>query len=177
MCIKFKLNHFFCFVLFKGLPKQFYMNMQEEWKLNALCEMNETLNIQQAIIFCNTLDKALMLCDALKHLKYAVSLFHLDMSAKERENTLALFSSNLLRMLITTDSIKGSHFHSATWIINYDLPSSPISYMDRIAKCANNGKVLNLINDDEENKKMAIETLSKSYMIQMPLNLIDILQY
>lgn len=176
-CRKFIFTQNVFLVLSKGLPKQFYINVQEEWKLNALCEINEVLNIQQAVIYCNTLNKAQMLCESLKHLKYAVSTYHLEMSAKERENVLASFSSNTLRMLVTTDSVKGSNFHSAAWIINYDLPLDPINYMDRIAKCAKNGKVLNLIGDNDEDTKSAIETLSKSLMIQMPLNLIDILQY
>ena len=35
--------------------KQFYIAMeQEEWKLDTLCDLYETINITQSVIFCNT---------------------------------------------------------------------------------------------------------------------------
>lgn len=163
--------------LLKNLPKQFYLNIQKDWKINALCDINETLKIQKSIIFCNTLDRAQKLCESLQRLEYAVSLFHLEMNAHEREQKLNMFSSNNIKMLITTDPIKGSQFQQAAWIINYDLPINPICYLDRVAKCTENIKVINLIDEDDDQTKLAIETYNKSYMFQMPLNMIDLLQY
>ncbi|XP_060850865.1 uncharacterized protein LOC132929499 [Rhopalosiphum padi] len=163
--------------LLKNLPKQFYLNIQNEWKINAFCEINETLKIERCIIFCNTLDRARKLYDSLQRLEYAVSLFHLEMNAHEREQILDMFSSNILKMLITTDPIKGSQFQHATGIINYDLPINPICYLDRVAKCAKNIKVINFIDENDDHTKSAIETHNKNYMIQMPLNMIDLLQY
>lgn len=110
-------------------------------------------------------------------MEYAVSLFNLDTSASERVHQLDMFSSDNVRMLITTDPIKGNQFQQATWIINYDLPLNPICYLDRVGKCAENVKVLNLINENENSIKSTIEIHNKSYMIQMPLNMIDLLQY
>ena len=35
--------------------KQFYISVErEDWKLDTLCDLYETLNITQAVIFCNT---------------------------------------------------------------------------------------------------------------------------
>jgi superfamily II DNA/RNA helicase len=123
------------------------------------------------------LDRARKLYDSLQRLEYAVSLFHLEMNAHEREQILDMFSSNILKMLITTDPIKGSQFQHATGIINYDLPINPICYLDRVAKCAKNIKVINFIDENDDHTKSAIETHNKNYMIQMPLNMIDLLQY
>lgn len=179
--ISFVLNTNFFFKLlnlFIGLPKQFYLNIQEEWKINALCEINETLNIQKAIIFCNTFDTAQKLCKSLQQLEYTVALLNLEMNAHERETQLNMFSSNNLRMfIVTTDPFKGSQFQHATWIINFDLPINPINYLDRIANCTENIKVINLINENDDRTKSAIETYNNSYMIQTPLNMIDLLQY
>ncbi|XP_025194977.1 ATP-dependent RNA helicase DRS1-like isoform X2 [Melanaphis sacchari] len=163
--------------LLKDLPKQFYLNIQNEWKMNALCEISETLKIQRSVIFCNTLDRARKLCESLQRLEYAVSLFHLEMNAQEREQILNMFFSNDLKMLITTDPIKGSQFQKAAWIINYDLPINSICYLDRVVKCAENIKVINFIDENDEHTKSVIETYNKSYMIQMPLNMVDLLQY
>lgn len=35
--------------------KQFFVNVErEEWKLDTLCDLYDTLSITQAVIFCNT---------------------------------------------------------------------------------------------------------------------------
>lgn len=153
------------------------MSIQEQWKINVLCEIIETLKVQRSIIFCNTLERAQTLCESLKCLEYAVSVFNLEMNAHERMQKLTMFSTNNLKVLITTDPIKGSQFQQAAWIINYDLPINPICYLDRVAKCPENIKVINLINENDDGIKSAIETHNKSYMIQMPLNMIDLLEY
>lgn len=145
--------------------------------MNALCEIIETLNIQNAIVFCNTSDRAQKLCKSLQQLDYAISYFHLDINAYERENQLQMFSTKQLRMIITTDPIKGSQFQHAIWIINYDFPINLVSYLNRIDNCVENIKVLNLINENDDRMKSVIETHNKSYMIQTPLNMIDLLQY
>ena len=46
-------------ICFPALPttgiKQFYVAVdKEEWKLETLCDLYETLTITQAVIFCNT---------------------------------------------------------------------------------------------------------------------------
>ncbi|XP_027837567.2 probable ATP-dependent RNA helicase DDX6 [Aphis gossypii] len=163
--------------LLKNLPKQFYLNIQNEWKMNALCEINETFKMQKSIIFCNTLDRAQKLCNSLQRLEYAVSLFHLEMNAHEREQILDMFSSDNLKILITTDPIKGSQFQQAAWIVNYDMPINPICYLDRVTKCNDNIKLINFISENDELIKSTIETHNKSCMIPMPLNMIDLLNY
>lgn len=163
--------------LLKNLPKQFYLNIQNEWKMNALCEINETFKMQKSIIFCNTLDRAQTLCNSLQRLEYAVSLFHLEMNAHEREQILDMFSSNNLKILITTDPIKGSQFQQAAWIVNYDMPINPICYLDRVAKCNDNIKLINFIAENDDHIKSSIETHNKLCMIPMPLNMIDLLNY
>lgn len=165
-----------CYVII-GLPKQFFLKTQEEWKLNALCEVIETLKIFKAVIFCNSFDRAQKLSDSLQRLNYGVSIFDLEMNAQNREQRLNLFSSNHLRMIITTDPIKGSMFQQANWIINYDCPINHVSYLDKITKCAKQIKVINFINENDDDTKLAIENHTKSYMISMPLNMVDLFEY
>jgi len=108
---------------------------------------------------------------------YAVSVFNMDMNVCERKKKLYMFSSNSLKMIITADPIEGYCFKHAAWIINYDLPINHIYYINRIVKCAKNIKVLNLINENDDHIKSTIEKHIKSHMIQMPLNMMDLLQY
>lgn len=165
------------FVVIVDLPKQFYLNIQEEWKMNALCEIFETLKIRKVIIFCNTLSKVENLYQSLLQLQYRVLRFHYEMTAYKRLVSLGLFSSGEVPILVTTEPIRGNQFHDAAWIINYDLPLKPTNYLNRIAKCAKHIKVLNLINENDDSTKSAIEAYNNSFMIQMPLNMVDLLQY
>merc|ERR1719213_592855 len=46
--------------------RQFYIAIQrEEWKLDILCDLYETITITQAIIYCNTRRKVEFLADQL----------------------------------------------------------------------------------------------------------------
>lgn len=160
-----------------GLPKQFYFAIEEDWKLTTLCEFIETLDLQRIIIFCNSFDRARKLSDSLTRLDLSVSHFHSEMNATEREVILNMFYINDLQMLVTTDPMKGMQFKNAAWIINFDLPTNPSSYLSRVGKCAKQAKVINLIDENELNTKLMIEKYNNSYMIPTPVNLIDILEY
>lgn len=144
--------------------------------MNALLEIIGTLQIKKVIIFRNTLFKMENLYQSLIRLQYPVSSFYFEMTAHKRLVNLGLFSSGDISILITTDQFKGSQFHDAAWIINYDLPLKPTIYLNRIAKCAKHIKVLNFINENDASVKTAIETYNNSFMIQMPSNMVDLLQ-
>ena len=46
--------------------KQFYVNVErEEWKLDTLCDLYETLAITQSVIFANTRRKVFCCCPAM----------------------------------------------------------------------------------------------------------------
>ena len=54
--------------------RQFFINVEkEEWKLDTLCDLYDTLNITQAVIFCNTRKRVTWLTDQLKARDFTVS--------------------------------------------------------------------------------------------------------
>lgn len=59
--------------VFPGI-KQFYVNVEkEDWKLETLCDLYETLTITQAVIFCNTRRKVDWLTDKMHQRDFTVS--------------------------------------------------------------------------------------------------------
>ena len=53
---------------------QFFINVEkEEWKLETLCDLYETLTITQAVIFCNTRRKVDWLTDSMQKRDFTVS--------------------------------------------------------------------------------------------------------
>jgi len=61
--------------------KQFYVLVEkEDWKLETLCDLYETLTITQAIIYCNTRRKVDWLTDKMGQRDFTVSSMHGDMT-------------------------------------------------------------------------------------------------
>lgn len=66
------MNFYFLF-FFTGI-KQFYVNVEkEDWKLETLCDLYETLTITQAVIFCNTRRKVDWLTERMHQRDFTVS--------------------------------------------------------------------------------------------------------
>merc|ERR1711874_404352 len=76
---------------------------KEEWKLDPLCDLYETLTITQAVIFSNTRHKVDWLTEKMHERDFTVSAMHGDMDQKERDVIMREFRSGSSRVLITTD--------------------------------------------------------------------------
>ena len=85
--------------------KQFYVNVdREEWKLDTLCDLYETLAITQSVIFCNTRRKVDWLTERMRSRDHTVSATHGDMDQNTRDIIMREFRSGSSRVLISTDS-------------------------------------------------------------------------
>ena len=72
--------------------RQFYVSVErEEWKLDTLCDLYETLTITQAVIFCNTRRKVDWLTEKMHQRDFTVSAM---------VNILMLFHSILFACLL-----------------------------------------------------------------------------
>uniref|UniRef100_A0A2K6LZ21 RNA helicase n=1 Tax=Rhinopithecus bieti TaxID=61621 RepID=A0A2K6LZ21_RHIBE len=87
--------------------RQFYIN---EWKLDTLCDLYETLTITQAVIFINTRRKVDWLTEKMHARDFTVSAMHGDMDQKERDVIMREFRSGSSRVLITTDLLNRSRW-------------------------------------------------------------------
>merc|ERR1712021_212925 len=66
--------------------RQFYVSVErEEWKLDTLCDLYETLTITQAVIFSNTRRKVDWLTEKMHGRDFTVSAMHGDMTQQERD--------------------------------------------------------------------------------------------
>jgi translation initiation factor 4A len=122
--------------------KQFYINVErEEWKLDTLCDLYDTLNITQAVIFCNTRRKVDWLTDKMRQRDFTVSSTHGDVSQKERDVILNEFRTGSSRVLITTDLLaRGIDVQQVSLVINYDLPRNLENYIHRIGRSGRFGR-------------------------------------
>merc|ERR1719341_2701376 len=58
---------------------------REEWKIDTLCDLYETLTITQAVIFCNTRRKVEWLMEKMTQRDFTVSAMHGEMEMRDRQ--------------------------------------------------------------------------------------------
>jgi len=160
--------------------RQFYISVErEEWKLDTLCDLYETLTITQAVIFSNTRRKVDWLTEKMHERDFTVSAMHGDMDQKERDVIMREFRSGSSRVLITTDLLaRGIDVQQVSLVINYDLPTNRENYIHRIGRGGRFGRKGVAINFITEEDKRALQDIEKFYNTQideMPMNVADLI--
>jgi translation initiation factor 4A len=160
--------------------KQFYIMVgREDWKLETLCDIYQTLTITQAVIFCNTRRKVDWLTQQMHAKDFTVSAMHGDMDQKEREVIMREFRSGSSRVLITTDLLaRGIDVQQVSLVINYDLPNNRENYIHRIGRGGRFGRkgvAINFVTDDDKRNLHDIEQFYNTQINEMPQNVADLI--
>merc|ERR1711939_21437 len=160
--------------------RQFYIAVEkEEWKLDTLCDLYETLTITQAIIYANTRRKVDWLTDKMRERDFTVSAMHGDMDMKEREIIMKEFRSGSSRVLITTDLLaRGIDVQQVSLVINYDLPTNLENYIHRIGRSGRFGRKgvsINFLTADDVRTLRDIEQFYNTQIEEMPMNVADLI--
>jgi translation initiation factor 4A len=160
--------------------KQFYIAVErEDWKLETLCDLYETLTITQAIIYCNTRRKVDWLQEEMQKREFRVSCMHEDMDQQERDIIMREFRSGSSRILITTDCFpRGIRVQQVSLVINFDLPSSRENYVHCLGRSGGFGRMgvaINFLAEGDIRYLREIEQFYNTELIDMPSTVADIL--
>ena len=155
--------------------KQFFVAVErEEWKLDTLCDLYETLTITQAIIYCNTRRKVDWLTEKMQERDFTVSAMHGDMDQRERDLIMREFRSGSSRVLITTDLLaRGIDVQQVSLVINYDLPTNRENYIHRIGRSGRFGRkgvAINFLATGDVRYLRDIEQFYNTQIEEMPMN-------
>merc|ERR1712212_1316418 len=160
--------------------KQFYINVEkEEWKLETLTDLYETMTITQAVIFLNTRRKVDWLKEKLHEKDFTVSSMHGDMEQAERDIIMKEFRTGSSRVLITTDLLaRGIDVQQVSLVNNYDLPNNRENYIHRIGRGGRFGRkgvAINFVTQDDVRILKDIETFYNTTIDAMPMNVADLI--
>ncbi|KAG0237667.1 translation initiation factor eIF4A [Actinomortierella wolfii] len=160
--------------------KQFYVAVEkEEWKLDTLCDLYETVTITQAVIFCNTRRKVDWLTEKLHAREFTVSAMHGDMEQAQREVIMKEFRSGSSRVLIATDLLaRGIDVQQVSLVINYDLPTNKENYIHRIGRGGRFGRKgvsINFVTAEDTRMLREIEQFYSTQILEMPMNVADLI--
>jgi len=155
--------------------KQFYIAVEkEDWKLDTLSDLYETVTITQAVIFCNTRKKVDWLTDKLGQRDFTVSAMHGDMDQGQRDLIMKEFRSGSSRVLIATDLLaRGIDVQQVSLVINYDLPANRENYIHRIGRGGRFGRkgvAINFVTADDVRMMREIEQFYSTQIEEMPMN-------
>ncbi|CAD6503972.1 BgTH12-07950 [Blumeria graminis f. sp. triticale] len=160
--------------------KQFYIAVEkEDWKLDTLSDLYETVTITQAVIFCNTRRKVDWLTEKLTQRDFTVSAMHGDMEQQQRDLIMKEFRSGSSRVLIATDLLaRGIDVQQVSLVINYDLPSNRENYIHRIGRGGRFGRkgvAINFVTADDVRMMREIEQFYSTQIEEMPMNVADLI--
>ncbi|EGS17396.1 ATP-dependent RNA helicase-like protein [Thermochaetoides thermophila DSM 1495] len=160
--------------------KQFYIAVEkEEWKLDTLSDLYETVTITQAVIFCNTRRKVDWLTEKLTQRDFTVSAMHGDMDQAQRDLIMKEFRSGSSRVLIATDLLaRGIDVQQVSLVINYDLPTNRENYIHRIGRGGRFGRkgvAINFVTAEDVRMMREIEQFYSTQIEEMPMNVADLI--
>ena len=160
--------------------KQFYVGLQrEEWKFDALCDIFSSLNINQAMIYCNKRNRVEWLAERMTAQSFPVGYIHGEMDVGERKRRMQEFRSGSVRVLISTDLLaRGIDVQQVSLVINYELPTNQENYIHRIGRSGRFGRkgvAINMIGPDELEMKGQIEKYYSTKINTLPEDLGKIL--
>jgi translation initiation factor 4A len=160
--------------------KQFYVSLdKEEWKLETLCDLYETLTITQSVIFANTRRKVDWLTEKMRTKDFTVSSTHGDIDQNARDVIMREFRSGSSRVLITTDLLaRGIDVQQVSLVINYDLPTQPENYLHRIGRSGRFGRkgvAINFVCKEDEPLLQNIQKFYKTVIEELPSNIMDLI--
>ncbi|AEA38839.1 eukaryotic initiation factor 4a (nucleomorph) [Cryptomonas paramecium] len=155
--------------------KQFYIAVEEKWKLEAVCDIYRLMKITQSIVYVNSKKKAEWLAEKMSSNGFEVLCLHGSITQADRSAIMKNFRLGIRRVLITTDLLsRGIDVQQVCLVINYDLPTSKEIYIHRIGRSGRFGKkgiAVNLLVKNEVFVLREIESYYNTTIEEMPLDI------
>lgn len=118
----------------KGVS-QFYAFVDEKQKVLCLRTLFAKLDINQAIIFCNTVSRVELLAKRITQFGSSCFYIHARMRQEHRNRVFHDFRNGVCRNLVTSDLFtRGIDIQSVNVVINFDMPIHSETYLHRIGR-------------------------------------------
>ena len=146
------------------LIEQCYFETRD--KVEGLSRLLDAEIDGRLIIFCRTKKGVDNLASALQSRGYSAEGLHGDLSQNQRDRVMKKFRDGSLDILIATDvAARGLDIDNVNFVINYDIPQDPESYVHRIGRtgrAGNTGVAMTFITPREFRQLKLIERVAKT---------------
>ncbi|HYB22676.1 MAG TPA: DEAD/DEAH box helicase [Solirubrobacteraceae bacterium] len=117
---------------------------------------------QQAIVFVRTKVRCEQLFKTLRDRGMNVRALHGDMSQGSRDGVMLAFKGGRVPILVATDvAARGLDISTVTLVVNYDVPTSPDTYVHRIGRTGRVGRSGRAITFVERRQKHELEAIER----------------
>jgi len=141
---------------------QFQLPVEPKNKPDALVEVLRAENPEQAIVFVRTKVRCDQLYRTLRDRGMNVRALHGDMSQGSRDGVMLAFKAGRVPILVATDvAARGLDISTVTHVINYDVPTSPDTYVHRIGRTGRIGRSGRAITFVESRQKRELEAIER----------------
>lgn len=140
---------------------QFYAFVEEKQKVHCLNTLFAKLEINQSIIFCNSVNRVELLAKKITELGYSCFYIHAKMRQPDRNRVFHEFRNGATRHLVCSDLFtRGIDIQSVNVVVNFDFPKTAETYLHRIGRSGRFGHLglaINLITYEDRFSLYKIE--------------------
>eukprot|EP01103_Thecamoeba_quadrilineata_P014906 TRINITY_DN455_c0_g2_i1.p1 TRINITY_DN455_c0_g2~~TRINITY_DN455_c0_g2_i1.p1 ORF type:complete len:421 (-),score=83.84 TRINITY_DN455_c0_g2_i1:203-1465(-) len=144
----------------KGVT-QYYAYVEERQKVHCLNTLFSKLQINQSIIFCNSVNRVELLARKITELGYSCFYIHAKMQQAHRNRVFHDFRQGACRCLVSSDLFtRGIDIQAVNVVINFDFPKNSETYLHRIGRGGRFGHLglaINLITYEDRFNLFKIE--------------------
>ena len=144
----------------KGVT-QYYAYVEERQKVHCLNTLFNKLEINQSIIFCNSVNRVELLAKKITQLGYSCYYIHAKMRQEYRNRVFHEFRNGGTRHLVCSDLFtRGIDIQSVNVVINFDFPRNSETYLHRIGRSGRFGHLglaINLLTHQDRYNLYRIE--------------------
>ncbi len=144
----------------KGVT-QYYAFVEERQKIHCLNTLFTKLEINQSIIFCNSVSRVELLAKRITELGYSCFYIHARMDQADRNRVFHEFRNAGTRHLVSSDLFtRGIDIPTVNVVINFDFPRTAETYLHRIGRSGRFGHLglsVNMITKDDVQNLYRIE--------------------
>jgi ATP-dependent RNA helicase DeaD len=142
--------------------EQFQLPVDQRGKADKLIEVLDAERPDQAIVFVRTKIRCDQVFRTLRDKGVNVRALHGDMTQGARDGVMLAFKSGRLPILVATDvAARGLDISTVTHIINYDVPTSPDTYVHRIGRTGRVGRSGRAITFVEPRQLREVEAIER----------------
>ena len=155
-----------------GITQHYIALESDQHKYETLRDLFGFLNINQTIVYVNSVNRVTDLYEAMTKDGNSVCCIHSNMKSHERHKSLEDFRKGVYRILISSNvTARGIDVQQVSVVINFDIPRCVHNYLHRIGRSGRwgrKGMAINFITKEDISSMKRIESHYKSNITELP---------
>ena len=155
-----------------GIAQHYIALESDQHKYETLKDLFGFLNINQTIVYVNSVNRVTDLYEAMIKDGNSVCCIHSNMKSHERHKSLEDFRKGVYRILISSNvTARGIDVQQVSVVINFDIPRCVHNYLHRIGRSGRwgrKGMAINFITKEDISSMKRIESHYKSNITELP---------